>query len=138
MPLEGSRVMPAGWEAHHRPVLETTRTATITFRRFTGTTTFDAATGSSTRASIVVFTGEVRIQEHQVTAHAIVAAAERITTHHYQVSGPVEMDLEIDDVGTVDAANDPSLVGREFRVVDIQRGSLLFQRDVFCTDNLEA
>jgi hypothetical protein len=48
------------------------------------------------------------------------------------------MDLQIDDVGTVDTANDPTLVGRELRVTDIQRGSLLFQRDVVATDNLEA
>jgi hypothetical protein len=138
MPLERSRVIHQDWEAHHRPVLDTTRTATITFRRFTGESTHDPATGSTSRDSVVVFSGQVRLQHHEIgTASATVAAAEQITTHRYQVSGPVEMDLMKDDVGTVDTANDPTFVGREIRVRDIQRGSLLFERTVICVDNLE-
>lgn len=139
MPLPGSRVVPAGWEAHHRPVLETTWTATITFKRFSGDPVFDPETGSTSRPSTTVFSGQVRIQHHETaSAGSTVAAGQKITSHDYQVSGPVEMDLKIDDVGTVDACNDPTLVGRELTVTDIQRGSLLFQRDVICTDNLEA
>lgn len=139
MPLPGSRVIPAGWEAYHRPVLETTRTATITFRRFSGPPVHDPETGSTSRPTVVVFSGTCRIQDHVTNAAgAFVAGAERITVHAYQVSLPVEADLELDDVGTVDASNDPTLTGRELRVIDIQRGSLLFERDVICTDNLEA
>lgn len=137
MPLQGHRVIPVGWEAHHRPVLETTWTATITFRRFVGEPMFNPATGSTTRASLVVYSGPCRIQHHETTsAGSTVAAGQEITSHDYQVSGPVEMDLKVDDVGTVDAANDPTFIGRGLRVIDIQRGSLLFQRDVICTDNL--
>lgn len=139
MPLEGSRVIPAGWEAYHRPVLDTTRTATITFRRFSGPPVHDPDTGSSSRPTAVVFSGTCRIQDHVTNAAgAFVAAAERITVHAYQVSLPVEADLRIDDVGTVDGCNDPTFVGRQLTVTDIQRGSLLFERDVICTDNLEA
>ena len=137
MPLQGARVIPVGWEAHHRPVLETTWTATVTFRRASGPAVFDPATGSTAQPKTVVFTGLVQIQHHETTAAgSTVAGAEKITSHDYQVSGPVEMDLLPDDVGTVDASNDPTLTGRELRVTDIQRGSLLFQRDVICTDNL--
>ena len=137
MPLEGSRVIPAGWEAHHRPVLETTWTATVTFRRFTGASTHDPNTGSTSRDSVVVYTGPCRIQHHETTsAGSVIAGAEKVTTHDYQVSGPVSMDLQRDDFGTVDTCNDPTFVGRELTVTDVQRGSLLFQRDVICTDNL--
>jgi len=139
MPLEDSRVVPVGWEAHHRPVLATTRTATITFRRASGPAVFDPATGSTSQPKTVVFTGQVRLQHHEIgTASATVAGAEKVTAHRYQVSGPVEMDLLTDDVGTVDDCNDPTLVGRELRVVDLQRGSLLFERTVLCIDNLGA
>lgn len=139
MPLEGSRVIPDGWEARHRPVLETTWTATITFRRYTGASTHDPVTGSTSRDSTVVYAGPCRIQHHETTsAGSTIAAAEKVTTHDYQVSGPVGMDLQRDDFGTVDTANDPTLAGRQLIVTDIQRGSLLFQRDVMCTDNLEA
>lgn len=139
MPFPGSRVVPPGWEEHHRPVLATTWTATITFRRFSGPPAFDPVTGSTSRPKTVVYSGPVRLQHHEVgTAGSTVAGAEQITTHRYQVSGPVEMDLEKDDVGTVDTANDPTMVGRELLVLDIQRGSLLFERDVICTENLEA
>jgi hypothetical protein len=139
MPLEGSRVIPADWEAHHRPVLETTWTATITFRRFTGTSTHDPNTGSTSRDSIVVYSGPVRIQHHETTsAGSVIAGAQKVTIHDYQVSGPVEMDLQRDDFGTVDTCNDPTFIGRELTVTDVQRGSLLFQRDVICTDDLQA
>lgn len=139
MPLENSRVVPVGWEAHHRPVLETTWTATVTFQRPNGPAVFDPATGSTTQPKAVVFTGAVRIQHKEIgTASATVAAGEKVTAHRYQVSGPVEMDLRTDDVGTVDACDDPTLTGRELRVIDVQRGSLLFERDVICIDNLGA
>lgn len=137
MPFPGSRVIHPRWEAHHRPVLETTWTATITFKRASGPPVHDPETGSTSQPTTTVYSGPCRIQEHQISAHEADAAAQRITTHAYQVSGPVEMNLELDDVGTVDASNDPTLVGRPLRVTDIQRGSLLFQRDVTCIDDLE-
>jgi len=138
MPRPGSRVIPAGWEAYHRPVLETTRTATITFRRFSGPPVFDPETGSTSRPKDVVYSGEFRVQEHQVSSHETDAAAQQVTTHAYQVSGAVDVDLGIGDMGTVDACNDPTLVGCELLVTDIQRGSLLFERTFTCTDDLEA
>ena len=136
MPLEGSRVLPVGWEEHHRPVLASTRTAKVTFRRFSGPPVHDPVTGSTSRPRAVVYSGWFRIQEHQVSAHTTDAAAQQITTHAYQLSGEVSVDLQINDVGTVDDCNDPTLTGRELRVTDIQRGSLLFERDCICTDNL--
>lgn len=138
MPLEGSRVIPAGWEAHHRPVLETTWTATMTFRRISGPPVHDPVTGSTSQPKAIVYAGACRIQEHQVSAHSTEAAAQVITTHAYQVSLAVEADLQQNDVGTVDTCNDPTLVGRVLRVDDIQRGSLLFERDVIVIDDLEA
>lgn len=136
MPLEGSRVIPAGWEAHHRPVLATTRTATMTFRRTTGPSVMNPTTGSSTQPTAVMFTGTCRIQEHQVNAHTVVAGAEVVTTHAYQVSLDVAADLRKNDIGTVDTCEDATLVGRELRVDDLQRGSLLFERTVICIDDL--
>lgn len=137
MPLEGSRVIPVGWEEHHRPVLASTRTATITFRRFSGPPVHDPVAGSTSRPRAVVYSGEFRIQEHQVSAHETDAAAQQITTHAYQLSGEVAVDLLKNDVGTVDECNDPTFVGRELLVTDIQRGSLLFERTLTATDNLE-
>jgi hypothetical protein len=98
----------------------------------------DPATGSTSQPRTTVYSGPCRIQEHQARVHAVDVAAEQITTHAYQVSLPVEADLQKNDVGTVNACNDPTFVGRELLVEDIQRGSLLFQRDVICIDNLEA
>lgn len=136
MPLEGSRVIHQDWEAHHRPVLETTRTATITFRRASGAKVFDPATGTTTQPNTVVFSGSCRIQDHQINSHTAVAGAEVITTHAYQVSLDVAADLQKNDVGTVDACADPTFVGRELRVDDLQRGSLLFERTAICIDDL--
>jgi uncharacterized protein DUF6093 len=136
MSRTGSRVIPSGWEQYHRPVLDTTRTATITFRRTTGPSVMDSVTGSSTQPTTVVFTGTCRIQEHQARAHSTVAGAELVTTHAYQVSLDVAADLQKNDVGTVDTCSDTTLVGRELRVDDLQHGSLLFERTVICIDDL--
>lgn len=138
MPLPGSRVIHPQWEALHRPVLATTRTAQITFRRFSGPPVYNEETGDTTRPTTDVYVGMFRIQEHQISAHETDAAAQQITTHAYQVSGAVEVDLQINDVGTVDTCDDPTLVGRDLLVTDIQRGSLLFERTITCTDDLEA
>ena len=137
LPGRGSRVIPTGWEAYHRPVLATTRTATVTFRRFSGPPVFDPDTGSTDRPKTVVYSGEFRIQEHQVSSHETDAAAQQVTTHAYQVSGDVEFAPVIGDMGSVDVCNDPTLVGRELLVTDVQRGSLLFERTFICIDDLE-
>lgn len=136
MPRPGTRVIPVGWEAHHQPVLATTRTATITFRRVTGPPVMDPATGTSTQPKAIVYTGSCRIQEHQINAHTDVAGAEVVTTHAYQVSLDVAADLQKNDVGTVDVCSDATLVGRGLRVNDLQHGSLLFERTVICIDDL--
>lgn len=138
MPFPGSRVIPAGWAEHHLPVLVTTRTAVVTFRRFSGPPVHDPVTGSTSRPTAVVCSGTFRIQAYQTNAQNTDAAAQRITTHAYQLSGAVDVDLKVDDVGTVDVCADSTLVGRELRVTDIQRGSLLFERTFTATDNLEA
>lgn len=138
MPLPGSKVIHSQWEAHHRPVLATTRTATVTFRRFSGPPVHDPETGSTSRPTEVVYSGLFRIQEDQINAHSTDVAAQQITTHTYQVSGEVPVALEINDVGTVDVCNDPTLAGRKLIVTDFERGSLLFERTFSCTDDLEA
>jgi hypothetical protein len=96
----------------------------------------DPVTGTSTQPTITVHSGTCRIQDHQVNAHTAVAGAEVITTHAYQVSLDVAAALRKNDVGTVDACSDVTLVGRELRVDDLQRGSLLFERTVICIDDL--
>lgn len=108
----------------------------MTFRRTTGPSVMDPANGASTQPSIVVFSGSVRIQEHQVHATSVVTGAELVTTHAYQVSLDVKADLRQNDVGTVDACSDATLVGRRLRVNDLQHGSLLFERTVICIDDL--
>ncbi|MFC5268463.1 DUF6093 family protein [Kribbella qitaiheensis] len=138
MPFPGSRVIPAGWEARHRPVLATTRTATITFKRLSGAPVFDPETGTTTQPMTTVYSGTCRIQA--LTDDRVVeAGAQNISLRRYRVSLEVEaIDLQVDDVGTVDTADDPSFVGRGLRVTSVERGSLLFERDLICTDSLEA
>jgi hypothetical protein len=137
MPRPGSRVIPGGWEAHHRPVAEATFTAAITFKRPNGAPVFDSTKGETTQPTVTIYSGSCRIQELP-REHTTIAAAERITWRRYRVSLTIAATgLRLDDVGTVDAANDPSLIGRGLRVIDVERGSLTFQRDLTCTDDLE-
>lgn len=138
MPRPGSRVIPSGWEQHHRPIAEGTHTATITFKRPSGAATFNAATGTKTQPTITVYSGPCRIQEIGRGDQVAMAVGQRITVRRYMVSLTITAaSLRLDDVGTVDTASDPSLPGRPLRITDVQRGSLTFERNLICVDDLE-
>lgn len=137
-PRPNTPVIHPRWEEHHRPVADGTHTATITFKRPSGPPVFDDTTGTTTQPTATVFSGPCRIQELGRGDQITIAAGQRITDRRYQVSLSITAsDLQLDDIGTVDTANDPSLPGRPLRVIDVQRGSLTFERNLICIDDLE-
>lgn len=145
MPLPNTRVIPAGWSAHHRPVVADTWTATVTLRRpgyQAGSDDFDPVTGTRTGTPHPVhFTGTARIQVQPILGGEDVAGDQEITTYGYLVavdlatSGGTQVG-DLVDVTAVDDNGDASLVGRTLTVTGVGRGSLVWERDLYAIDNL--
>lgn len=142
MPLEGSRVIPAGWEGHHRPVAEATMTAKCRITRAgTGPGTWNPSSNQydPPAREVVYETLGCRVQELSLP-QVQEAGQQRVSSRDYRVSLPIAaVAVLVDDVIEVisgDATLDASLVGRPLVITDVQRGSLMWERDVICIDTL--
>lgn len=129
----GATVIPDGWEDHHRPVTEAAMTATVEL--WSGADPEwvwdDQAQQEVRDLGDLLWTGPARIQQRNDTDLGV-AGGQQVTTHRYLVTLP-------HDVGTgtwvqVVESGDP-LLGL-LRVVDTQKGSLRWERDLLCTDHL--
>lgn len=145
MPRPGSQVVPAGWQKHHRPVAEGTWTAWCTIDTAgEGAGTWNAATNEYDPPARIVLHTQVpcRVQQHTLPQASDVGT-QQVSSHDYLVVVPVEItDAEVDQQVTVTGSRDatdpvdPSLIGRPLVITDVQRGSLIWERDLIAIDNL--
>lgn len=142
MPFPSSRVTPAAWEAHHRPVAEGTFTARCTIDAAgEGPGTWNDTTNEyDPPARIVLHTNVPCRVQQQKQPQVSDVGTQQVTTHDYLVCVPISItDAAEGQCVTVnggDSTLDPSLIGRPLVVTDVQRGSLLWERDLICIDNL--
>lgn len=137
MPLGTRTLIGPRWESRNRVTAAGGCTATCTVTRpSTAAGTFDATTGRTTRtAAATVYTGPCRVQVTPRIPQALDFAGEQITPGRYTVSVPLTVSqpvIHVDDVVTVTAASDGSLIGSRLRVSEIMHGSLVWMRDLVC------
>jgi hypothetical protein len=144
MPLPGTRAFPTGWEAHHRPTAEATFTALCEITADpVGQGPWNPDTGTYDPAPrVVLHTGvPCRVQELRQPQEAR-TGEQRVTSHDYLVPVPasianVAVGHQVKVTGFTDpTGGDPSLLGRPLVVTDVQRGSVIWERDLICIDNL--
>jgi hypothetical protein len=145
MPFPNSRVIPPGWQAHHRPVVEGTWTAWCTIDApGVGPGIWNPVTMQNDPPARVVLHTNVpcRVQQHTLPQAADVGT-QQVSSHDYLVVVPVTItDVAVDHCVTVTGSRDqldpvdPSLIGRLLVITDVQRGSLLWERDLIAIDNL--
>lgn len=141
MPFPNTRVIPNGWAAHHRPVAEGGMTAAVHIPGPPGESTWDDET-QTTRIppGADIYLGPARIQLLTLTEAQRMVAEQEITTLAYLVAITLEAtDVDVNDEVIVDQVHDDgdqSLVGRRLRVRAVARGSLAWERDLVCTDDL--
>lgn len=138
MTFPGSRVIDPRWSAHHRPVAVGTMTARCTIDRDgDGAPVWDDETGTWTKPDRVVLYTDMpcRVQQQKQPQEAS-TGGEEVTTHDYLVPVPVSVvGVKVGHQVLVDACpDDLSLVGRRLTVTDVQRGSLVWERDLICID----
>lgn len=142
MPLQGSRVIPAGWEAHHRPVAEGTQTAWCRITRAgagEGTWNPTKKQYDPPPRETVYENLSCRVQELALP-QVQEAGQQYVSSRDYRVSVPIAalavlVEDEVEVTGG-DPSLDASLVGRPLTITDIQRGSLTWERDLICIDKL--
>lgn len=135
----GTPVVPADWAASHRPVLAGTRTGILAVRRDATTQTWDA--GSEQMVTVPVdphFTGTCRVQALGNQARDRVLVDDLETVADYLITTEVTA-ADVDaqpleqQLATVTATGDPLLDDRSLRIVQVVRGTELFERYLFCT-----
>jgi len=134
----GTAVIPAGWENQHRPVAEKTMTGACTVRHPGGTKTFDAATGLTTTTPLIpYYIGVCRVQALAVGDNRVAVAEQQVSSAGYLITIPADVtEAAVDDQVTITDSNDGSLTGKTLTVTTVQRGSLRFERDLICLDDL--
>jgi hypothetical protein len=86
-------------------------------------------------------TSPCRVQQLNASNRAL-PAEQPVFDRDYLVSIPIDGAPEIrageqdGDYGKVTACDDPLLIGRILNVTDVQHGSLMWERDLICTDTL--
>lgn len=132
-------VVPAAWAASHRPVLAGTRHGTLTVRVDATTQTWDNASEQNvTTPAAAHFTGTCRIQALGNQARDRVIVGDTETIADYLITTDVT-DAAVDDqpaeqqLATVTDTGDPLLEGRTLRIIQVGRGTELFERYLFCT-----
>lgn len=138
-PLQGSKVVPDRWAEHHRPAAEALLVDRGRLRHAGGTSAFDPVTGlRATAPPAAYFEGPCRVQVLAAQEARATVGGQQVSTVAYRVTVPVDVtEVAVDDVFTADACEaDGSLIGRSLRVAAVARGSLIWQRDLTCIDDL--
>lgn len=133
----GTTVIPDGWEAAHAPVLAGTRTATVSLRKPGSTRQWNPDTQSTDTVPLTPYAPDVaaRIQVVPTQERTVEVAGGTTHVRDYLVTlDPALLPVD-EDLVDITACSDPALVDRTLRIVDVVRGSLRFERVVYCTLN---
>lgn len=135
----GTPVVPATWAASHRPVLAGTRHGSLAVRRDATTQEWSEADQQMVTVPVAPhFTGTCRVQALSQQATDRDVAADTETVADYLITTDVT-DSAADaqpaeqQLATVTDTGDPLLEGRTLRIVQVGRGTELFERYLFCT-----
>jgi hypothetical protein len=137
MPLPGTRVIPDGWSAHHRPTATGTMTGRCTIRRTAGEGTTGADGTWTPDAGADVYDGPCRLQALS-NERVEVAGETQDTVRRYLVVIEHDADhVEIGDEVEITAAKDAQAVGMTLRIVDVRYGTEQWERDLIAEETYD-
>lgn len=127
-------VIPDTWEAHHQPTVNRTFTAEGALVK-DRVWVWDPETEKEIRvAGPTIYSGPLRFQ-HLREPRETTAGGQDVTTQVYQVSVPEEVD-DVESIAWVQILASSDASATWLKVTGIIRGSLRWQRDLICTDNI--
>lgn len=129
-PLGAPAVIPAGWDEHHRPTVDATRTSPGTIHRVTaGPPPFPKPAGWAGTGQI--YSGMFRVQQHNREFNGNPAEQPTQQRTYLIVASTDIPALQVGERGDLIRVD-----GREYRVQQVLFGSHLWEMDLLCTDNL--
>lgn len=146
MPLRSRRlaVIPHGWAAHHRPVIDATKTATCLITRDReGVAPVDPGTGDPEPwEPLTLYTGPCRVQvlragggENEEAVGETIAEREVQVTLVQDEVPELRAGRQTGDWVTITAGgDDPQMADRRLRINTIGYSSLAWERVVICID----
>lgn len=130
----GTAVIPAGWAAGLAPVADGTRTAACSLRRPGTAQAWSEELQQNVEVPLPAYwTGTVRVQALATQARPVVVVGDREVVAQYLVTAPAAVDPDELDLLALSDTGDPALDGATLTVLQVVRGSLLVERDMFCT-----
>lgn len=130
-PLPGWRVVPEGWAEHHRPTVNATMTTDAVFVRTNGPAPYPKP--PNWVATSELWRTRVRVQALNNAPRQADAAEQTVTVRRYLVAAPLD---GAPDLKVGQGADQVLVLGRRLRIVDITPGSLLWEMDLICEENL--
>lgn len=128
--LPNSKVIPDGWAEHHRPTVDETRTSPGTIHRITaGPAPYPKPEGWTGTGQI--YAGNFRVQELNREGGGTPGEQPTRERQYLIVAG-----MDVPALQTGERGDLVRVAGREFRVQQVLFGSLLWEIDLLCTDNL--
>lgn len=113
-------------------------TATCEIRRPSSASTYDETAGKSVYpAPTVLATSPCRVQRLPMRGGDQPVGDRNITLQRYQINVPADIsDVRVNDQIVVTTSTDTSLVGAVVRVREIRLGTLRWQRDLICDEDV--
>lgn len=129
-PFPSWSVIPTGWAEHHRPSAESTMVTPATFIRVSGPAPYPRP--DNWQDLEVLWQTKVRVQALNNAPKTADAAEQTSTIRRYLVTAPVDGP----GVRLGKTADQIHVLGRRLRIVDLRPGSLLWEADYDCEENL--
>lgn len=136
MPLPNTRVVPDAWSDHHRPSATLALTSTCRITRSAGKGSSDANGTWTPATQLLIYEGPCRAVPANVRTEAVAVQGERrITQHRYDVDVAYDTpDLDTGDIIEIVTSQDPGLIGKRLRIVDVMGASEQWTRHLTATD----
>lgn len=137
----GTRVIPAGWAAQHRPTAEGTMTGAVCEIREPDTVgAFDTNLGRRPITPGTLVRGNVPCRVVRVNREQVHSLAEQqVTTLDYLVTVPLEvLGARVDHVvrfTSVEPGGDTDLLTTKLIVTAVLKGTQVWERDLYCIES---
>lgn len=129
-PFPSWSVLPEGWAEHHRPTAESTMVTPARFMRVNGPAPYPRP--DNWQDQWPIWETKVRVQALNNAPKQADAAEQTTTVRRYLVTAPVNGP----GVRLGKNADQIHVLGRRLRIVDMRPGSLLWEADYDCEENL--
>ena len=135
-------LIPPGWQVRHSDALDGSRTAAVEVWSGPADGTpewvYSPATKTEARNHGTLLSSPTARIQRLLTEQEQASGEQDVTTRRYLVALPQAATVTLGNRIKVIDSGDPLLDGRYLSVVDVQGGSLRFERHAVCVDNMEA